>query len=116
MSKELEVLDDIQFKLKENCKNNQEYIWLCEKTNLIESGLKRLEKYDALNLSPEELKSISNLLKDLHNSIRKLTAFEIIKENLYLYDDSEYNDTLTITLVLNKPTANERDLLKEELL
>lgn len=118
MRKELEVLKEIgNYHIGEinYCvKDTIEY-------SIIEDALSRLEKYDALNLSCDELQFIANIIKNPEHQLDKLKAFEIIKEkgirelsvaeDLCNWDWNEY-----VKLPCSKLyTKTEFNLLKEHL-
>lgn len=79
MNRELEVLKEIgNYHIGEinYCvKDTIEY-------SIIEYALSRLEKYDALNLSCDELQFIANIIRNPEHQLDKLKAFEIIKEEI----------------------------------
>lgn len=83
MSKELEALERIGDTNVTYYRNGLECSYFIEDTDdfdIIKDGLSRLEKYDALNLSCEEMQYIANIIKNPEHQLDKLKAFEIIKE------------------------------------
>ena len=131
MSKELEAWKDIKWFCYKEGKLDKQF-------ELVETALKRLEKYDALNLSCEALQFVSNLLKNPENSTKKVKTFEIIKKKkvnagefidmledwptityekwlIYKEENGYYLQDELAELELGIITKEEFDLLKEAL-
>lgn len=109
MNKELEAFK----RIKNHCEKDfiMNMLYGYEKDlKIVAKGLKRLESYDSLNLSCEELQFVSNILKNPNNSIKELKALGIIKENVFIDENGDI-------MPKNKGKTKEQiDLLKEVLL
>lgn len=123
MNKELEALEKIMSFIDIYKGNYDKETHLCNPEivglkGVIETALKRLEKYDALNLSCEELQFISNILKNPNDSIEKLKALEMIKEIMSVEEEDFFYDKETDTyfFVGFKVSKEQYDLLKKVLL
>ena len=114
MVKELEALERIHHKLlveKDTEFGGHTTIGGIENKcdlDIIETALKRLEKYDALNLSCDELQFIANIIKNPEHQLDKLKAFEIIKEKIN-------RQALLHLLSIEVKNKEDLDLLKKVL-
>lgn len=128
MTKGLKALEDLMSNYYEMCEdtgNNDDQYQRCNLTSeraVIEKELERLENYDALDLSPEELQFVSIVLRDPHSVTRRVKAFETIKEkNVDIQTLKrtnsviEYNSCVAKGLGEKELTQEEYDFLKEML-